>query len=124
MKTIPLVGYADRFSVAPGATIAFKVSSTTPYRARLVRVISGDPNPAGPGIIEQDIPASFAGSYPAHLQNVQLGSYMRVPDSPALHGLKSFTVLATIWPTTPQQGAQGTDERRLAAADRAADPDA
>lgn len=107
MKTIPLVGYADRFSVAPGGSIAFKVSSTTPYRARLVRVISGDPNPDGPGVIEQDIPASFAGSYPARLQSVQLGSYMRVHDSPALHNLKSFTVLATIWPTTPQQGTQG-----------------
>ena len=49
---LPLTGYADRFSVAPGETIEFKVSSAAaePYEARLVRVISGDPNPAGPGI--------------------------------------------------------------------------
>jgi N,N-dimethylformamidase len=51
---LPLTGYADRFSVAPGETIAFKVSSAAalPYQARLVRLISGDPNPAGPGIKE------------------------------------------------------------------------
>ena len=60
---LPLTGYADRFSVAPGETIAFKVSSTaaTPYQARLVRLISGDPNPAGPGIKEEPVPAPFAG---------------------------------------------------------------
>ena len=106
MKTIPLVGYADRFSVAPGETIAFKISSTTPYRAKLVRVISGDPNPDGPGIIEQDIPADFTADYPARLQPLQLGSYLRVSQNPALDGLNSFTLLATVWPTTPQKSAQ------------------
>ena len=83
---LPLTGYADRFSVAPGQTIAFKVSSTaaTPYQARLVRVISGDPNPAGPGIKEEPVPAPFAASYPSRVQPVPLGSYIRVPDAPAL----------------------------------------
>jgi N,N-dimethylformamidase len=63
---LPLAGYADRFSVAPGETIAFKVSSALAgtYQARLVRVISGDPNPAGPGIRERDVPAPFAGAIP------------------------------------------------------------
>ena len=47
---IPIAGYADRLSVRPGETISFKVSSQLdgPYKARLVRVISGDANPAGP----------------------------------------------------------------------------
>ena len=69
---LPLTGYADRFSVAPGQTIAFKVSSTaaTPYQVRLVRLISGDPNPAGPGIKEESIPAPFAPSYPSRVQPV------------------------------------------------------
>jgi N,N-dimethylformamidase len=49
---LPLTGHTDRFAVAPGETSAFEVSSTAsaPYQARLVRVICGDPNPAGPGI--------------------------------------------------------------------------
>ena len=49
---VPLVGYTDRFSAAPGQEIAFKVSSAAaaPYRATLVRVVHTDPNPAGPGL--------------------------------------------------------------------------
>jgi hypothetical protein len=64
---VPLTGYADRFSVAPGEKIAFKVSSTasTPYQARLVRVICSDPNPTGPGIKEEDLAAVFTGTYPS-----------------------------------------------------------
>ena len=106
---LPLTGYADRFSVAPGQTIAFKVSSTaaTPYQVRLVRLISGDPNPAGPGIKEESIPAPFAPSYPSRVQPVPLGSYLRVPDAPAFQRLASFTAVATIWPTMPGQGRQG-----------------
>jgi N,N-dimethylformamidase beta subunit-like, C-terminal len=106
---LPLTGYTDRFSVAPGETIAFKVSSTAsePYQVRLVRIICGDPNPAGPGMREEELPAVFAGTYPSRLQPVPLGSYARVADAPALHGLTSFTVAATIWPTTPQTHQQG-----------------
>jgi N,N-dimethylformamidase len=106
---LPLAGYADRFSVAPGETIAFKVSSTSPqpYQARLVRLISGDPNPAGPGIKEEPVAAPFAASYPSRIQPVPLGSYLRVPDAPALRRLHSFTVIATVWPTLPGGGRQG-----------------
>lgn len=106
---LPLTGYADRFSVAPGETIAFKISSALaePYHARLVRVISGDPNPAGPGIKEVPIDAAFAGRYRSRVQPVALGSYARVADAPALRGLRSFTIVATIWPPTPTLGRQG-----------------
>ena len=106
---LPLTGYADRFSVAPGETIEFKVSSAAaePYEARLVRVISGDPNPAGPGIKEEPVEAPFAGSYRSRLQAVPLGSYAKIADASALRGLRSFTLVATIWPTTPAKGRQG-----------------
>ena len=54
---IPLTGYSDRLSAAPGERIAFKVSSAAagPYRARLARVIHADPNPAGPGVKIEDL---------------------------------------------------------------------
>ena len=111
---LPLVGYADRFSVAPGETIAFKVSSASaePYRARLVRVICGDPNPAGPGIRERDVPAPFAGQHSSRAQPVPLGSYARVADATALRNLASFTATAIIWPTTPGKGRQGILAKR------------
>ena len=106
---IPLTGYADRWSVAPGETIAFKVSSTAcnPYQVRLVKVICGDPNPDGPGIKEHDLSAVFAGRYASRIQAVSLGSYARVPDAPPLHRHNSVTMAATIWPTTPQKDLQG-----------------
>ncbi len=106
---IPLIGYSDRLSVAPGMKIEFKVSSNQPqpYDAKLVRVISGDPNPDGIGIREEELPASFTGSYPSQFQPVYLGSYARIADRGVLSGLFSFTVIATIYPTTPEKGEQG-----------------
>ena len=75
-STIPLIGYSDKLSVRPGETIAFKVSCTLPdpYEAKLVRITCGDPNPAGPGIRETEIPSAFTGSYPSRAQDVHLGS--------------------------------------------------
>ena len=100
---LPITGYADRYSVAPGESIAFKVSSTAPeeYEARLVRVICGDPNPAGPGIRERPVEAAFAGRYPSRVQPIHNGSWARVAATAPLDALRSFTVTATIWPTLP-----------------------
>ncbi|WP_187430299.1 N,N-dimethylformamidase beta subunit [Roseobacter fucihabitans] len=60
-KDIPLLGYVDRLSGRPGDTLNFKVSSTSasPFRARLMRAISADPNPKGPGIIEEEADRYF-----------------------------------------------------------------
>ena len=103
---IPLTGYVDRLSARPGETIEFKVSSTAaePFSARLVRIICADPNPAGPGRIEEDIAAAFAGEYPSRIQPFHPGSYART--DAALPALTSFTAIATIWPTTPAKGEQ------------------
>ena len=100
---LPITGYADRYSVAPGETIAFKVSSTAPedYEARLVRVICGDPNPAGPGMREQPVEAAFAGRYPSRVQPIHNGSWACVAGTGPLDTLGSFTATATIWPTLP-----------------------
>ena len=99
---IPLIGYGDRLSARPGETIEFKVSSQgpAPFRADLVRIASADPNPAGPGLRLEPIDSSFAGDYPSRVQVAHLGSYARVDWPPSLPGLRDFTLLATIWPTT------------------------
>ncbi|MCP5153187.1 MAG: N,N-dimethylformamidase large subunit [Ectothiorhodospiraceae bacterium] len=112
---LPITGYADRLSVQPGHPIAFKVSSdrTGHYRARLVRVVSGDPNPEGQGIVERPVPSALEGTYPARFQPVHLGSYGRVDDTAPLRALESFTVMATVWPTTPGRGEQGIVSRRV-----------
>ena len=55
---LPLVGYSDRLSGAPGETIRFMVSSEhARYRARLVRLIHGDTSPNGPGFKQVVVPS-------------------------------------------------------------------
>ena len=104
-----LLGYADRFSVAPGETIRFMVSCEAPsYRARLVRLIHGDSNPAGPGYKEESFASSFDRTIPGRRQTIAAGSYVRVPLATALDLSAGFTVQAWIWPTTPAKpGGQG-----------------
>lgn len=78
-----IVGYADRLSVAPGETVCFYVSSQRRrYRADVVRLIHGDPNPKGPGFKEEVIPTNVTGDYKGGLQKIYPGSYVCVPPSP------------------------------------------
>ena len=110
---IPLIGYADKFSAAPGDSISFQVSShsASDYSAQLVRVISCDPNPEGPGVIEHSLDSPINGNYPSRVQAANQGSYVEVNETKALDELGSFTIVATIYPTTPEQGLQGVVSR-------------
>ena len=106
---IPIVGYADRWSVAPSETIEFKVSSQfkQQYSARLVRITCADPNPDGCGIIEQDLSNVFQGEFPSKLKEVQLGSYGVVSVSGKLPHVNRFSLAARVWPTLIESGHQG-----------------
>ncbi|MCE2918893.1 MAG: hypothetical protein LW837_03025, partial [Roseomonas sp.] len=81
---LPITGYLDRFSARPGESLAVKISvpSGGRYRARLRRVISGDPNPAGPGLRFEDLSARFDAEFQGRNQPIRLGSYARIPKSP------------------------------------------
>jgi N,N-dimethylformamidase len=105
LPTRTLVGYADRWSAAPGDTLSFMASSFGPerYRAELVR-LSGDV--AAPGHNERVIPNGANRDYPARRQEIHAGSYAEIADSAALQRLKSFTIGLFIWPTTPGRGRQ------------------
>ena len=98
----PLLGYSDVMSVCPGGTIAFKVSSaaSAPFSARLLRSISADPNPAGPGIIEEDASKYFApSSFPSQHQPFYPGSYGRAAEAVALSARRELRFQATLFPT-------------------------
>jgi N,N-dimethylformamidase len=96
-----IVGYADRLGVAPGEAIRFMVSSEFPsYRADIVRLIHGDPNPEGPGIKEIEIETPVSREYPGKRQDLPMGSYAVVPDHRDLRIRGSFTLTAWIAPTT------------------------
>jgi N,N-dimethylformamidase len=101
LKKRGIVGYTDRLGAAPGETIRFMISSESPrYRADIVRLIHGDPNPAGPGIKEIEIATPVAGEYEGKHQDLPMGSYAVVPDHPDLRIRGSFTITAWIAPTT------------------------
>src|SRR5258708_20145713 len=60
-----LLGYGDRFSVAPGETIRFMVScEADSFRAQLVRLIHGDANPAGPAYKDVQLPSHIDRTLP------------------------------------------------------------
>ena len=89
---LPITGYLDRFSHRPGETFIAYVSVREggPYRARLVRVLSGDPNPAGPGVRFEDLSHLFDRTFAGRRQPIRLGSYgivgkarSEIPTAPA-----------------------------------------
>ncbi|MEK9860655.1 MAG: N,N-dimethylformamidase large subunit, partial [Alphaproteobacteria bacterium] len=78
MDYLPIAGYCDKLSVRPGEKIRFYVSSQSErnFSARLHRSICADPNPKGPGIIEEDASQYFpASSFPSRFQPISIGSY-------------------------------------------------
>lgn len=103
-----VVGYTDRISVEPGESVRVMVSCDLPeYRADLMRVAHGDPSPEGPGVKEEIVASPANGRYPGRRQALRRGSYVLVPDSPALRFEGSFTIQAYVYPTKPQKGVQG-----------------
>ncbi|MBN9489653.1 MAG: N,N-dimethylformamidase large subunit [Alphaproteobacteria bacterium] len=112
--TVPLIGYADRISARAGEKIAFKISSVgpAPYRATMVRIVRGDPNPAAPSPKYEDLSRLFAGEFPSREQHAWPGSYAVIERAADLKPLSSLQVEALIWPTLPADDAQAVLSRR------------
>lgn len=104
---LKITGYSDRVSARPGETIKFMVNCELgKYRADIVKLICGDSSPDGPAFKEKLIRTPASKTYKGRKQRIYAGSYAIVDSNPALEGLKSFTVQAMIWPTTPERGQQ------------------
>jgi len=104
---LKITGYPDRHSVAPGETIAFKVSleEGDSFEARLVRVVHGDCNPEGPGLKFPHVPTAVDGRHAGKPQRIDAGSYMEAASLPPL-GAGAFTFFAMLWPTLLSRGPQ------------------
>ncbi len=113
---LPITGYLDRFSHRPRETFTAHVALRTPgpARARLVRVNSGDPNPAGPGLQFEDLATVFATDFPGIHQPVALGSYGRISPAPTRDATAACT-----WTALVQTGLPG--ETRAVLCETAAD---
>jgi N,N-dimethylformamidase len=95
-------------AVAPGEPIRFMVSTSAEhYRASLVRLRHGDPDPAGPGLRYEPVASAIEGGYEGTDQPLRLGSYVVVPETAALEPDSGFTLQAWISSTTPGRGLQG-----------------
>lgn len=96
---LPITGYLDRISARPGEVIEVKVSAqgAGAYRSDVVRIVSGDPNPDGPGLIYHAQPFG-QGTHAARVQPVDRGSYALVRDAPSLSGpVRLFSALVQPW---------------------------
>ena len=98
-----LLGYSDRLHAGPGDTVKFMVSCDhDDYEVRLVRLIHGDTNPAGPGFRQEVVPSSIDGRRPGKHESIRTGSCARV-EVPAL---PEFTFATFLQPTNPATGEQ------------------
>ena len=106
--TIDLMGYCDRFSVRPGQSIRFMVSSdVSSYGAELVRLRHLDTSPEGPGFKYDAVASDISGEYAGRSQNIHTGSAVTIQHHQLLNCTDGFTLHAWIYPTTPQKGIQG-----------------
>ena len=102
---LPITGYLDRFSHRPGESFTAHIGlrSPGPARARLVRVISGDPNPAGPGLRFEDLSRIFAIEFQGAHQPIALGSHATVSPAPEADPTAPRTWTALILPGLPHE---------------------
>ncbi|MBV9976891.1 MAG: N,N-dimethylformamidase large subunit [Hyphomicrobiales bacterium] len=95
---LPITGYLDRFSHRPGESFAAYIGmrAAGPYEARLVRIVSGDPNPAGPKLRFEDLSHVFAERFSGRHQEIRLGSYARIEPGPERDPGLPFTLTALV----------------------------
>ena len=96
---MPITGYVDRLSARGGESLTAYVGLAEPgdYTASLVRVISGDCNPQGPGMRFEQLDHLFAGTFPGVRQPLDSGSFGEVAAGPALPSGAAITWSALVW---------------------------
>jgi N,N-dimethylformamidase len=97
---LPITGYLDRFSHRPGETFTAYVSvrDATPFRVQLQRVVSADPNPAGPGMRFDDLSRHLDRKVAGKHQPIRLGSYARIEPAPSAAADAARTYVAIVYP--------------------------
>ncbi len=100
---LPVTGYLSRFSARPGGSLSVHVSLRDggTYRARLQRVISGDPNPQGPGMRFEDLSYRFDRTLTGRRQPIHAGSYGIVEHGPARDPQDACTWTLLLWTARP-----------------------
>ena len=100
MSDVFLAGYSDKLSVREGDKIQFYVSSyaKSNFTASVFRSICADPNPDGPGIIEEDASTFFPKtSYPSRVQDINPGSYARSVGKLQAQKFSALQIYISLW---------------------------
>jgi N,N-dimethylformamidase len=108
-RDLPITGYVEQLSGRPGEALEFKVSSISnkPFTARLFRSICADPNPDGPGIVEEDASEYFATQEFASTHRPFFpGSYGVAAGDVSENAEAAIVFSATIYPTQRIERAQ------------------
>jgi N,N-dimethylformamidase len=102
---VKVVGYAAELRVRPGESIGFHVSSTEEgYTSRIVRLLHGDDNPAGPGFKAPAVTEPT--SHPGAVQEIRPGSSVRVTNPAGLELPAGFALETWVLPTLHVPEAQ------------------
>lgn len=103
-----VMGYCDRWSVAPGETVRFMVSceGAARYDARIVRLKQPEAGPLATAFAPEPVDAPCNGSHPGRLQSIPIGSLAVVPAHSAFALSASFSIAVCVYPTTPGKGRQ------------------
>lgn len=102
-----LIGYTDRWSAPPGQEIRLHASSTySEAQIDVVRLLHGDPNPAGPGLRMEEVASKVDGTYPMSHNRLQAGSYAVC--SPEFAGPPSRLMSVWLWTLKPSSGRRQT----------------
>ncbi|WP_442580337.1 N,N-dimethylformamidase beta subunit family domain-containing protein [Mesorhizobium sp. ASY16-5R] len=111
-----VVGYAAPWSVAPGETVSFHLSSDVldHASARVVRVRYADPDARTGGMKLYHIPTPIDGELPLSFHPVHNGSWGEIPDRPCLDIPGDFSIGAWVYPTLLNDAEQVIVARRNA----------
>jgi N,N-dimethylformamidase len=104
-----VMGYCDRWSVAPGDTVRFMVSclDTERYDVAIVRLKQPDAGPQATKFAPEPVAAPCNGTRRGRHQVIPAGSLAAVPAHPALAlPGDGVTIAAYVFPTTPSKGRQ------------------
>jgi N,N-dimethylformamidase len=100
-----LEGYPDKVSARGGESISLMLGGPpTSANLKVVRLIQGDPNPAGPGYKEEECDWGHPTSVEISEQFVDYGSCVEVPPADVLNPTGSFTIAFWYYPTYLRQG--------------------
>ncbi|SDE23926.1 N,N-dimethylformamidase beta subunit family domain-containing protein [Belnapia rosea] len=103
----PVAGYLDRLSRRPGERFTAHVSlrDPAPCRVRVLRVVSGDPNPAGPGLDLRPVPGLEEIRFEGRHQPVPIGSCAMIRRGPRFGATEPRCWSALVWMRGEQAAA-------------------